>query len=157
MHKIMKFNIFKIVWLTILCVLAMPQQSQAQSTDFCEYTREFFSSPKSYSIESYGIKMMGPSGITICKNGEASLSVTSNGFTYRYKDGSGSSYKITAPMKSVSVITSHGDVQMQMYILDDGTGVRAIKYKDGHCDVHQYVLNNPSGKYVHNNWFSLKK
>lgn len=131
--------------------------SNAQTTNYCEYTSEFFSNPKSYSIEDHTLKMMLPLGVTQYKPGESSFSVTSNGFAYKFKDGSGSSRKITSPLKNVTVLTSQGDVQMQMYILDNGIAVRAIRYNDGHCVVYQYVLNNATGKYINNDWFTLRK
>lgn len=138
-------------------VLSFPKQSQAQSTDFCEFTREFFSNPKSYSIESFGIPRLGPKGVKSYKDGESTLKVTSNGFTYRFKDGSGSTRKITSSLKKVTVLTYSDDVIMQMYVLDNGEAVRAIKYNDGQCAVHMYVLNNATGKYIHTSWFTLRK
>ncbi|MGN0207654.1 MAG: WG repeat-containing protein [Muribaculaceae bacterium] len=129
----------------------------SNTQNYSEYTREFFSTPKSYSIESHTLKMLGPSGVTQYKPGESSFSVTSNGFTYKFKDGSGSSRKITSPLKNVTVLTSKGDIQMQMYILDNGIAVRVIRYNDGHCVVYQYVLNNSTGKYITYDWFTLRK
>lgn len=138
-------------------ILFFPMQLQSQSIDFCEYTREFFSNPKSYSIESHGISMLGPQGLTSYKDGESSFDVTSNGFSYRFNDGSGASRKIISSLKNVIVLTSHGDVNMQMYVIDNEQAVRAIKYKDGHCAVHMYARNNSTGKYVHIDWYTLRK
>lgn len=152
----MKSNLIKVFSL-FLFVMVFSIQSKAQTPDYSEYTSEFFSHPKSYSVESHTLKFLGPSGVTNYNEGESSFSVTSNGFSYKFKDGSGSTHTIKSPLKNVTVLTSRGDVQMQMYILDDDTAVRVIRYNDGHCVVYQYVLNNASGKYVNNNWFTLRK
>lgn len=153
----MKLKLFHFLTFVFVIALAIPMQIQAQSTDFSEYTQKFFSQPKSYSIESHGLAMLGPEGLTTYKAGESSFTVTSNGFSYRFKDGSGSTRQITSSLKNVTVLTSRGDVTMQMYVLDNGQAVRAIKYTDGHCVVHMYTLNNSSGKYVHIDWFTLRK
>lgn len=147
----------KLFLLVLAIAFCFPIRSHAQSSDFYESTSEFFSKPKSYSIESHGISMLGPQGLTSYKDGESSFNVTSNGFSYRFKDGSGSTRKITSSLKDVIVLTSRGDIEMQMYVLDNDLAVRAIKYKDGHFAVHLYVFNNATGKYIHNDWFTLRK
>lgn len=134
-----------------------PMQTKAQSADFSEFTRSFFSQPKSYSIKNYGCVALGIDGLTECNIGEASFTVTSTGYSYKYKDGSGSSIRITSPLKNVTVQTLHDDVAMQMYITENGNAVRAIKYKDGHCVVYEYSLNIPSMKYYLHSWFTLRE
>jgi len=153
----MRQKLFHLLTFVFVIALAIPMQIKAQSPDFCEYTRNFFSQPKSYSIESHGLAMLGPDGLTSYKAGESTFTVTANGYSYRFKDGSGSTNKITTPLKNVTVLSSRGDVTMQMYVLDNGRAVRAVKYNDGHCAVHTYTLNNSSGKYVHIDWFTLRK
>lgn len=153
----MKLKLFHFLTFVFVIALAIPMQIQAQSTDYSEYTRNFFSQPKSYSIESHGLVMLVPEGLTMYKAGESSFTVTSNGFSYHFKDGSGSTRQITSSLKNVTVLTSRGDVTMQMYVLDNGQAVRAVKFPDGHCVVLTYTLNNSSGKYVHIEWFTLRK
>ena len=133
-------------------------QAKAQSTDFYEFTKGFFSQPKSYSVTNYVLPMLGNNGVTLFDKDEASFTVTSKGYSYKFKDGSGASKRITYPLKNVTVLTSDGDITMQMYVLeDDDTAVRAVKLKDGHCMVFVYVYNISSGKYILNHWFTLRK
>lgn len=153
----MKRNRFILFALAIVASLVMSLQSVAQSTDFCEYTGTFFRQPKTYSVESHGVSILGPAGMNSYKDGESTFTVSNNGYSYKFKDGSGSSYRIVGDLQTVTVLTSNGDVRMQMYILDNGDAVRAVKFNDGHCAVHYYVNNKASGKYVHNNWFTLRK
>lgn len=142
-----------------------PMQSKAQSSDFSEYTQQFFANPKSYSIRDFGLVSLGLDGLTTYEKGESSFEVTPKGFSYHLKDGSGKSFNISSSLKEVTVITSRGDVIMPMYVLDNGLAVRVIKYNEGYsmfaeggsCTVHMYVLNKATGKYVHNHWFSLRK
>lgn len=119
-----------------MTILLFPMQVKAQSTDFYEFTQGFFSQPKSYSMESSVLFTLGMDGLTQYNIGEASFTVTSKGYSYKYKDGSGSSIQIIPQLKNITVLTSRGDVRMQMYLLEDGNAVRAIKYKDGHCIVY---------------------
>lgn len=149
-------KVIQALLLVMTISFALPMQSNAQAIEFSEYTREFFTNPKSYSISIYAIEGLGRDGATFYKDGEASLKVTSRGFSYRLKNGSEKSFNISSSLKKVTVLTSNGDVSMQMYVLNDGKAARAIRFKDGRLAVYRYVLNNPTGKYVLLDWFDLR-
>lgn len=141
-----------------------PMQSKAQSSDFSEYTQQFFANPKSYSIRDFGLVSLGLDGLTTYEKGESSFTVTSNGFSYRFEDGSEESFNIPATLKDVTVITDQGDAIIPMYVLDDDLAVRVIKFREGSyifrdlsCNVYIYARNKPSGKYFCSHWFSLRK
>jgi len=133
------------------------RQNAAQTPNFYEETKSFFNASKSYSVESHVIQMLGPSGVTLCKEGESTFSVGNNSYSYKHKDGSGSTIKFTPSIKNVTVLTSRDDVTMPMYICSNGNGIRAIKYSDGHYSVLIYVENYSSGKYIHSETFNLRK
>lgn len=153
----MKQNRFFLLPFVFVVSMLMSLQSVAQSTDFSEYTRSFFNQPKTYSVETHGVSFLGPAGMKSYKDGESTFTVSPRAYSYKYKDGSGSSHRIVGELQTVTVLTGNGDVRMQMYVLDNGDAVRAVKYNDGHCAVHCYVKNKASGKYVHNDWFTLRK
>ncbi len=140
----------------MLCAYLLPSFAQAQSPNFSEVTNSFFSQPKTYSVESFAISMLGPKGLKSYNQGEATFNVTGDGFFYKLADGSGSAYQIRSSIKNVTVLTSKGDVIMPMYLINGDQAVRVIKYTDGHCAVHMYILNNPTKKYIHNCWFQLR-
>lgn len=127
------------------------------SEEFYEYTQELFSHPKSYSMEGFGVTMAGPKGITTYKEGESYLTIKSDGYFTHFKDGSGESKRIISPLEDITIITSDGDITIKAYLLDNEEAVRAIRFKDGHCMVHTYVLNKSTGKYIHISWYNLRK
>lgn len=150
-------KLFQALMLMLTIVLAFPMLTKAQSPNFREYTREFFSVPKTYTVKVHGIPMMGVNGVTTFNEGEATFTVTRNGCSYHFNDGSGSSISIPSSLTNVTVVTANGDISMPVYVVDSNTAIRAVKYQDGHCTVHRYTKNLATGKFVHIDWFNLKK
>ncbi len=147
---------FVLYALTAIILSCLPSQSMAQMSTFSEVTKSFFANSKKYSITSHLIVMSGPDGLTTYNPGESTFTVKSDGFSYRYKDGSGKSYTLSPNIRTVTVLTYNGDVPMPMYILNDGSAVRAIRYEDGKYQVHHYTKNINFGKYIHTQVFTLK-
>ena len=54
-------------YLLLISVIAFTfsMQAKAQSTDFYEFTKGFFSQPKSYSVTNYVLPMLGNNGVTL--------------------------------------------------------------------------------------------
>lgn len=133
------------------------KQSQGSSAEFYEISKTFFNTNKTYKMVASILIPLGLSGYNDYSRNNGSFTINNNRLTYKYPDGSGNSVTIYRPIENVVVITSKGDVTMQMYKLEDGTAVRAVKYKNGDIDVHQYSYNRNSKKYTHINVYVLKE
>lgn len=93
---------------------------------------------------------------TYYKEGESTFTVKTNAYSYKHGDGSGSSHTFSPQLRTVTVMTSRGDVDMQMYIVDDDSAIRAVQYPDGHYSIHHYVENIDASKYIHVEFFNLR-
>ena len=129
------------------------EQSSSQSDfdiTFFEATEEFFKTPKIYSVESYTNMYLGIDGVELCRIGESSFEVKANSYHLKYKDGSVSTKQFTPQIKNVNVLTSKQNVvSMPMYICSDDYAVRVARFPDGHYMVMEYILNVPTGNYLH--------
>ena len=141
--------------MSFLFMLLIGVNHFAQAQTFYEATESFFNTNKTYSMKSLIIKGLGDSGMTNYKKGEATITINSKSITIKYGDGSKSTHKIVGGLKNCKVYTNNGDVTMQMYILDDETAIRAIRWEDGRFDLHSYVFNRSMSKYIHTTVYML--
>ena len=129
------------------------EQSSSQSDfdiTFFEATEEFFKTPKIYSVESYTNMFLGIDGVESCRIGESSFEVNHNSYYLKYEDGSGSPKHFNPIIQNVNVMISNGSiVSMPMYICSDDYAVRVARFPDGHYMVMEYILNVPTGNYLH--------
>lgn len=126
------------------------------TSEFREVTETFFKTPKTYSVSNFCIIMLGMDGYTRYEEGESTFTVKKNECLYILGDDSEESISFSPALKNVTVLTGHGDVEMQMFITNDGGAIRAIQFEDGKYIVHYYVRNINTGKYVSNHFFTLR-
>lgn len=128
------------------------------SNNFYEITQSFFSTHKKYYIKSYCLLALGDKGLTKYNKGDAYISINNKSVTVKYGDGSGHTSKITGNLKNCKVHTSHGDVTLQMYEIDNNnkkTAIRAIQHEDGSITVYDYVYNINIEKYILTSYYDL--
>lgn len=133
------------------------------SDEFYEYTKEFFSTPKTYYVKeivipSIAVESDFKSGFSHYEPGESTFSIERNTI---YRDGEIVA-KFEPQIKDVMVTNSSNDVTMQMILYRDllssvDMGQRAVKFKDGHIVVYEYVKNKNTGTYVLITYYELYK
>lgn len=116
------------------------------NTSFNDVTKQFFSQSKTYSISQICIPL-GRIQRTY-ERGESTFKVINNGYAYKLNDGSGKTHNFNPQLKNVSVMTSDGNVNIPMYMIENGDAVRVIKDRDGSFTVYEYTKNNNSGNFV---------
>lgn len=118
--------------------------------DFFEATKEFFKTPKTYSVESYTNMLLGIDGVKLCNVGESTFEVNHNSYYLKYEDGSGSPKHFNPIIQNVNVMISNGSiVSLPMFICSDDYAVRVARFPDGHYMVMEYIKNQPTGNYLH--------
>lgn len=136
--------------------------SLVNANDFYEYTKEFFTTPKSYYVKELIIPELFISsnfedGVYEYKSGESTLSIKGKSLYENDK------LKATfdPQIKEVTVF-GESDVTMQMIIYNDSQtsnnkGLRATKWKDGKIIIYEYVKNRATGKYIMVSYYELYK
>ncbi len=131
-------TISKLITFMLLSVISL--NIQAQEIELTNVSNSFFKTPKTYSIKQYS---MGGVKRTY-ERGESLLIIDSNSMTTKWKDGSGSTTKLTP--KNISIF-EHEQAELA-YVSDDGReAVQAIKSQYGTVVIYIYAYNKPTKKY----------
>lgn len=151
-----KRKLFVFIVALFTCSIVLNAQNYPMPK-FYEVTESFFKTDKSYDLSLFMNVFLGSDGITNYQKGDAKVMVKEKVVTIKYEDGSGSPKKIVGEIQDCIVYTSNGDVKMQMYVLEDASAIRAIKYEDGEIQLHSYIYNKNMKKYIHAFVYNLYK